>query len=293
MSASGERAAPRAPQSGRTRFAIAAIDLDDTLVGRDGMISAANVAAVARLVAMGVRVLLASGRSHANMLPFHRQLGLSPGPIISAQGAIAQDSHSGEVWFEIAIPVAEVAEVTRDGLAHGFAVQHYRPSGIHTDRRTKWTEYDQGRNAEPHRHVDDLLRSGASGAVPDDVAKIIWLGDPGAIDAATAPAHARYEPRLVVTRTDPPYLEFSAPNVTKATALAAVARELGVAQADTLAFGDGNNDAAMLAWAGLGVAMPHASPAALTAADRIGPDGDPETALARAVAMVLDDADQR
>jgi len=293
MSASGERAAPRAPQSGRTRFAIAAIDLDDTLVGRDGMISAANVAAVARLVAVGVRVLLASGRSHANMLPFHRQLGLSPGPIISAQGAIAQDSHSGEVWFEIAIPVAEVAEVTRDGLAHGFAVQHYRPSGIHTDRRTKWTEYDQGRNAEPHRHVDDLLTSGAGGAVPDDVAKIIWLGDPGAIDAATVPAHARYEPRLVVTRTDPPYLEFSAPNVTKATALAAVARELGVAQAETLAFGDGNNDAAMLAWAGLGVAMPHASPAALTAADRIGPDGDPETALARAVAMVLDDADQR
>jgi hypothetical protein len=226
------------------------------------------------------------------MLPFHRQLGLPSGPIISAQGAIAQDSHSGEVWFEIAIPVAEVAEVTRDGLAHGFAVQHYRPSGIHTDRRTKWTEYDQGRNAEPHRHVDDLLTSGADGAVPADVAKIIWLGDPDAIDAATAPAHARYEPRLVVTRTDPPYLEFSAPNVTKATALAAVARELGVAQADTLAFGDGNNDAAMLAWAGLGVAMPHASPAALAAADRVGPDGDPETALARAVAMVLDDAGQ-
>jgi len=91
-----------------------------------------------------------------------------------------------------------------------------------------------------------------------------------------------------VTRTDPPYLEFSAPNVTKATALAAVARELGVAQADTLAFGDGNNDAAMLAWAGLGVAMPHASPAALAAADWVGPDGDPETAFARAVAMVLD-----
>jgi len=288
MSASGEQAAPRAPQSGRTRFAIAAIDLDDTLVGRDGAISAANVAAVAQLTAMGTRVLLASGRSHANMLPFHRQLDLPAGPIISAQGAIAQDSHSGEVWFEIAIPVAEVAEVTRDGLAHGFAVQHYRPSGIHTDRRTQWTVYDQSRNAEPHRHVDDLLRSGENGAVPDDVAKIIWLGDPDAINAATAPAHERYEPRVVVTRTDPPYLEFSAPNVTKATALAAVARTLGVAQAETLAFGDGNNDAAMLAWAGLGVAMPHASPAALAAADWVGPDGDPETAFARAVAMVLD-----
>jgi hydroxymethylpyrimidine pyrophosphatase-like HAD family hydrolase len=54
-----------------------------------------------------------------------------------------------------------------------------------------------------------------------------------------------------------------------------------------VAFGDGNNDAAMLAWAGLGVAMPHAAPSALAAADLIAPEGDPETALARAVELVL------
>ena len=57
------------------RFALAAIDIDDTLVGHDGAISEANAAAVRRLLAIGTRVLLASGRSHANMLPFHRQLG--------------------------------------------------------------------------------------------------------------------------------------------------------------------------------------------------------------------------
>ena len=125
---SGDNKAPR--------FAIAAIDLDDTLVGRDGAISSANVAAVARLVAMGTRVLLASGRSHANMLPFHRQLGLPSGPIISAQGAIAQDSHSGEVWFEIAIPTAEVAEVTRDGLAHAILRESPRRRGAHTRAQT-------------------------------------------------------------------------------------------------------------------------------------------------------------
>ena len=56
-----------------------------------------------------------------------------------------------------------------------------------------------------------------------------------------------------------------------------------------VAFGDGNNDAAMLAWAGMGVAMPHASAAALAAADRVAPEGDLETALARAVTMVLDE----
>src|SRR5262245_34490205 len=165
MSASGEKAAPHTSHAGQPRFAIAAIDLDDTLVGRDGAISPANAEAVRRLVAMGTRVLLASGRSHANMLPFHRHLGLPAGPIISAQGAVAQDSHSGAVWFEVPIPTAEVAEVTRDGHANGFAVQHYRPTGIHAAMRTQWTEYDQSRNAEPHRYVDDLLTSGATGSV--------------------------------------------------------------------------------------------------------------------------------
>jgi Cof subfamily protein (haloacid dehalogenase superfamily) len=263
------------------------VDIDDTLVGPDGVISAANAAALARLVAEGTRVVLASGRSHANMLPFHHALGLPPGPIISAQGAVVRESDTGEVRFARAMSPAEVAEITRDGREHGFAVQHYRPSGIHVDMRTRWTEYDQARNAEPHRHVDDLLTTGADEGTPDDVVKIIWLGDPDAITHAVEHTHARYDARLTVTRTDPPYLEFSAADVTKATALAAVAEELGVPQAQVVAFGDGNNDAAMLAWAGVGVAMPHAHPAAQAAADHIAPQGDLETALARAVAMVM------
>jgi len=87
----------------RPRFAVAAVDIDDTLVGPDGVISAANAAALTRLVAEGTLVVLASGRSHANMLPFHRALGLPHGPIISSQGAVVQESDSGEVRFSRAI----------------------------------------------------------------------------------------------------------------------------------------------------------------------------------------------
>jgi hypothetical protein len=274
-------------RSHAVRFRLAAVDIDDTLVGPDGVISADNAAAVAELLARGMHVVLASGRSHTNMLPFHRALGLPPGPVISAQGAVVQDSDTGAVRFSHALPPAETAEVTRDGRARGFAVQHYRPAGIHVDTRTRWTEYDQSRNSEPHVHVADLLTSGEQGGIPRDVAKIIWLGDPAAITDAVAPTHARYDARLAVTRTDPPYLEFSAPNVNKATALAEVADALGVERAQVVAFGDGNNDAHMLAWAGLGVAMPHAAATARAAANVIGPDGDPETALARAIALVL------
>ena len=271
------------------RYRLAAIDIDDTLVGPDGVISTANSDAVGRLVAGGTHVVLASGRSHTNMLPFHRALGLPEGPVISAQGAVVQDSDTGAVRFSHVMSIGDVADVTRDGRARGFAVQHYRPGGIHVDTRTRWTEYDQTRNSEPHVHVADLLASGETGGTPRDVVKIIWLGDPDAITRAVAETHARYDARLAVTRTDPPYLEFSAPNVNKATALAEVAGALGVAREHVVAFGDGNNDAAMLAWAGLGVAMPHAGAAAQAAADVVGPDGDPETALARAIGLVMED----
>jgi Cof subfamily protein (haloacid dehalogenase superfamily) len=279
-----------ASHASRPRFVLAAVDIDDTLVGPDGVISAANAAAIARLVADGTHVVLASGRSHANMLPFHRALGLPPGPVISAGGAVVQDSDTGAVDFEHAIPIADVADVTREGRAHGFAVQHYRPDGIYVDTQTQWIAYDQTRNAEPHRRVPDLLTSGERGGVPHDVVKIIWLGAPSLIASMVAETHARHDGRLTVTRTDPPYLEFFAPNVNKASALAAVAELLGATREQVVAFGDGNNDAPMLAWAGVGVAMPHAHAAARAAANLVAPEGDLESALARAVAMLLDGA---
>jgi Cof subfamily protein (haloacid dehalogenase superfamily) len=279
-----------ASHASRPRFVLAAVDIDDTLVGPDGVISAANAAALARLVADGTRVVLASGRSHANMLPFHRALGLPPGPVISAGGAVVQDSDTGAVDFEHAIPITDVADVTREGRAHGFAVQHYRPDGIYVDTQTQWIAYDQTRNAEPHRRVPDLLTSGERGGVPHDVVKIIWLGAPNLIASMVAETHARHDGRLTVTHTDPPYLEFFAPNVNKASALAAVAELLGATREQVVAFGDGNNDAPMLAWAGVGVAMPHAHVSARAAANLVAPEGDVESALARAVAVVLDDA---
>ena len=64
-------------------------------------------------------------------------------------------------------------------------------------------------------------------------------------------------------------IEISAPGVTKATGLARLAGELGVAPADVLALGDMPNDLAMLQWAGCGVAMANAHPDVLDCADEI------------------------
>ena len=279
------RHAPPRARVPRDRYALAALDIDDTLLGRDGRVSAANAAAVAEMRRRGIRVVLASGRSHVNMLRFHRELGLDDGPIISAQGAVVRPAEGGPPWLEESVEPALVARVTREGIERGFAVQHYRGGTILVQARNAWTEYDQSRNDAPQLHVDDLLAVGPAGAA--GVSKVMWLGDPAAIAAAAADRAEAYAGALTVTPTDPPYLEFYAASASKGAALAVVAERLGVPRQRVLAFGDGNNDVPMLAWAGLGVAMPHGRPAARAAAGYVAPSGDPETALARAVRAVL------
>ena len=69
--------------------------------------------------------------------------------------------------------------------------------------------------------------------------------------------------------------------------MAAVASRYGIMPEQVMAFGDGNNDVSMLAWAGLGIAMDNGRPAAKAAAKRVSPPGKPETALARAVASIV------
>ena len=65
------------------------------------------------------------------------------------------------------------------------------------------------------------------------------------------------------------WLDLAPVGVSKASGLAHVAEQLGVAAADVLAIGDGRNDIEMLQWAGRGVAMGQAVEEVIAAADDV------------------------
>jgi hydroxymethylpyrimidine pyrophosphatase-like HAD family hydrolase len=65
------------------------------------------------------------------------------------------------------------------------------------------------------------------------------------------------------------WLDLAPAGVSKASALALVADQLGVSSAEVLAIGDGRNDVEMLAWAGRGVAMGQAPPEVKAVADSV------------------------
>lgn len=271
----------KAQKSSSFPFRLAAIDLDDTLLGPDKQISAANAAAVSTLRDREVRVILASGRRHENMLRFHQQLGLQ-GPIVSAQGALVKDAETSEILHQYPVPADLAAEVVVEGIARSMTLIYYHSDGVYVSEKNKWTELYQSRTGDAPTVYGNLTILAS-----ETPHKIIWCDAPSRIAALLPQMQARYEKRLYVVTTDPEFLEFIAVGVNKAVGVATVAKRYGIDSAQVLAFGDGNNDVAMLKWAGLGVAMSDARPSAKAAAALISPPGNPETSFARAVAAVI------
>ena len=111
-------------------YRLAAIDIDDTLVGPGKKISRANLEAVRRLTGpLGVRVVLASGRRHDNMLPYARELGVND-YLISTGGAVARHTDTGEVLHHATLPVPDAPEIVAAGLELGATVLYWSADGV-------------------------------------------------------------------------------------------------------------------------------------------------------------------
>jgi 5-amino-6-(5-phospho-D-ribitylamino)uracil phosphatase len=94
---------------------------------------------------------------------------------------------------------------------------------------------------------------------------------------------ARFDGRLYISKSLPYFLEFAAPNVTKAAGLDFLSERLGFVHERTVAFGDGENDVELLEWAGYAVAVENAHDRVKAVADFVCPRVDDE-----GVAQVLE-----
>lgn len=262
-------------------YRLAACDLDGTLLGPRKEISDANLDAVRRMRAGGTRCVVASGRRHQNSVRYYRQLGLD-GLMISCSGALVKDPDTGQTLREVLIPDALADELVSRGLEGGFTVIYYHRDHLYASARTPWTDlYESRVNERTEVYPGDLRELHGAAAQ-----KIVWYGEPDTLKSSRPRLEETYRDQITVLATDPENLEFLAPAANKADSLAALAAYYEVRQADTIAFGDGENDAPMLRWAGLGVAVDGADETAQAAADLVGPPGMPEERFARALAAV-------
>ncbi len=264
------------------RYRLAAIDLDDTLLGPNKQVSPENLDAIGRLRAAGCRVILASGREHHSMQTHQQRLGLDDF-LVSSQGALVVHPPSGRQLRRRPVAPALAATLLARGRAEGFDVLLCTDVGFVATETSPWVVHDYAqRDGTMRVQVGDL-----DALVSEAPLKVLWYGKTENVHAFSRVMTEELGSAAQVVITTPHLLEFNAPDATKATGVAAVAQHYGIDRRDVVTFGDSHNDVPMLEWAGLGIAMPHAVVEAHAAADVIGPESDPNCSLAVAVEGLL------
>lgn len=236
-----------------------------------------DVDAVHRMVTAGLTVIVCTGRPYPGAAPWVKRLGL-PGPIVCYQGAQVR-TLDGETLLDHGILHDVAMEVIRFAQARDLHIQAYRDDMLIV-ARDRQEAHVYAKHASMQVHVVGDLDAAMGPTTP----KLVIIASPAKLEALLPEARATWRGRLNVATSTPDYLEFTSVESDKASALRFLSESFGVAQGEVVAVGDGRNDASMIAWAGLGVAVEGSPSEVIGAADRMipgpGHGGIPELAEA-------------
>ncbi|NUR07375.1 MAG: HAD family phosphatase [Nocardioidaceae bacterium] len=248
---------------------LVALDIDGTLFPNDpstGLVDdeirPAVRDAVRRAYEAGAHVVLATGRSTSGITPVWDALGLPTDGTrvmaVASNGAVTFRYPPVEVRSTVTFDASQIvrlllqevpqAAVAVEEIGVGYRINRPFPEGEITGEMIL-------------QDVDEL--------VAEPVTRVI-IRDPHSSEEE----FLELAEKLGLVGTNyfigwTAWLDIAPEGVSKASALAEVAAELGVEQRDVLAIGDGRNDLEMLQWAGRGVAMGQAPLEVQEAADDV------------------------
>ena len=242
---------------------LIATDLDGTLLHPDGAIAPRTLDAISAAAAAGIEIVAATGRSFRTA--GHR---VEPAAeiqlMVCSNGGLVYDMHAGGVASVRAIEGATLLALVAELRAAA------------PELRFGW-ETIEGFGLEP-----EFGDRPGDAAADDDL-----IGGPQRLDEVDRAiklfvAHDTLEGLALQRLVEPilpegfngstsgaPFIEVTAPGVDKASTLALLAADRGFDSTEVLAIGDQMNDAAMMSWAGMAVAMGNAVPEIKAMADRV------------------------
>lgn len=246
---------------------LVAFDLDQTLFGNNLTLSPRVRQAIAAAQRRGVIVTLATGRNIKVARRYAAELNITA-PLICTQGGTIYDPASDRLIHKEHLPDELLPEIVAAAQHYGWNL-HFDVSGqLFLPRHSPHPPifYELTRQSEIVE-VDDLLLE-----LPETPQKfLVTLNDPGQRERVMGEMQAAFDGRLSIVPSHPYLVEGVPCGVDKGRGLAQVAEYLNIPASEVMAVGDNDVDIPMLTWAGVGVAMGNASPAAQAAADWIAP----------------------
>lgn len=242
------------------------LDIDGTLLNSQSQITPQTKEKLIAFQQVGYKLVLASGRPTASMIHTARalQLDVFDSYIISFNGAVITRMRDLSELYSKRLDVIEQSEIIHFIQSQNLSVIGYDEDGIIIDVERENSQIESELTKLPMRYDADYFKQLAMPQL-----KLIGVGKVDAVSQADALLKGTFGKTTYATTSLPFFLEFMHKDVSKGNAIRFLVDHLGHTTADVVAVGDGNNDAAMIEVAGLGVAMGNATPLLKELADVI------------------------
>lgn len=233
---------------------LIALDMDDTLLNKDLIITEKTAFAIKKAADKGIYIVLCSGRTKGGLDPFIKSLGLEKSEygryIVSLNGARIFDLWKNEIIYSQNVDGEILVQAFEEAQKLDLPGEIYSPNTIYANVDNEWSRLDSSLCKLNLEVIEDFKGSLAKGQ-----SKMVIPGDPKIVADLQEKLKKMFGEKAVIFTSKPYFLEIMPQNCGKGEALLHLGNHLEIKADEIMAFGDSMNDESMIRLAGLSVAM--------------------------------------
>lgn len=263
-------------------------DLDGTLLNDKHQVSDTNHRAIEKALALGHKVVIATGRPIASARILAEELNLTQEGcyIIASNGALLYDTYHEKVLQETTFPLSYVRPLFDSAYEDGLHIHTYSHTNVLSEKDTKEVRWYEKAIRVPALIMDDV----PSYLTYDPIKIILINGEENSrqrLEAFQKKMAPFTEGKLSSIFSSDVMLEYCPLNVSKGEAVRQLCSLLSIPIEHSIAAGDAENDISMIQAAGCGCVMKNGSDETKKYADYITEKTNDEDGFAEIVEKFL------